>query len=244
MAPNTRIRVREGSLLFGNVIALKAHEQDTDLSIASCLRKQSTRTFRRCPTLFISDGKKFVIDHIGFRVGHDATHVEAFPVHADCDVPATEQALGTRTVLFLFWMRFETRTTWFRPVLARLWLEKVKEKRMLKTLTFLLSLATLQRAENHPVPPQLKAPLQIFPTEFVLLPLRNLLQKDVLVYLNRDIEILLHCTLQAPVLACSLGYFDSPALFRNPLGNPFRKDIFVLRPWCIDNSLLHSLTRL
>ena len=111
---------------------------------------------------------------------------------------------------------------------------------MLKTLTSLLSLATLQKAENHPVPPQPEAPLQVFPTEFELHPLRNLLQKDVLVYLDRDIEILLHCTLQAPVLACSLGYFDSPALFRNPLGNAFRKDIFVLRPWRIDSSLLQS----
>ena len=60
-------------------------------------------------------------------------------------------------------------------------------------------------------------------------PLRNPLLKDVLVYRDRDVEMLLHCTLQAPVLACSLGYFDNTALFRSPLGNPFRKDIFVLR---------------
>ena len=64
-------------------------------------------------------------------------------------------------------------------------------------------------------------------------PLRNPLLKDALVYLDRVIEVLHHCTLQAPVLACSPGYFG------NPLGNPFRKDIFVLRPWRIDSSLLH-----
>ena len=43
-----------------------------------------------------------------------------------------------------------------------------------------------------------------------------------------------------PVLACILGYFDNSALFRNPLGHPFRKNIFVWRPWRIDSSLLHS----
>ena len=53
------------------------------------------------------------------------------------------------------------------PVLDCLWLEKIKKKRMLKTLTSLLGLATLQKAEKHPVPRQLEAPLQIFPTEFV-----------------------------------------------------------------------------
>ena len=75
---------------------------------------------------------------------------------------------------------------------------------MLKTLTSLLSLTTLQKAENHPVHPQLEAPLQIFPTEFVMHPLGNPFRKDIFVHLDRDIEIL---------------HFDNPTLFRNPLGN-------------------------
>ena len=74
---------------------------------------------------------------------------------------------------------------------------------MLKTSTSLLSLTTLRKAENHPIPPQLEASLQIFPTEFVMHPLRNPMMKDVLVYLDRDVEILHRCTLQTPVLACS-----------------------------------------
>ena len=70
---------------------------------------------------------------------------------------------------------------------------------MLKTLTSLLSsraknendssqllsIKTLQKAENHPIPPQLVATLQIFPTEFVTHSLRNAFLKDVLVYLKR-----------------------------------------------------------
>ena len=83
----------------------------------------------------------------------------------------------------------------------------------------LLSIKTLQKAENHRILPQLEATLQIFPPEFATHSLRNPLLKDMF-GLNRDIEILHLSTLQAPVLACSLGYFDKTALFRNPRGNP------------------------
>ena len=76
------------------------------------------------------------------------------------------------------------------------------------------TICTAQRASK---PPQLEVTLQMFSADLVTHPLRIPLLKDVLVYLDRGIEILLHCTLHTPVLACSLGYFDNPALFRNPL---------------------------
>ena len=83
------------------------------------------------------------------------------------------------------------------------------------------TICTAQRASKLP---QLEVTLQMFSADLVTHPLRNPLLKDILVYLGRDIEILHHCTLQTPALACSLGYFDNPALFRNPLGNSFQKD--------------------
>ena len=55
------------------------------------------------------------------------------------------------------------------------------------------------------IPPQLEATLQIFWPESVTHSLRNPLLKEI------DIEILLRCTLQEPVLACSLKYFENPA---------------------------------
>ena len=69
----------------------------------------------------------------------------------------------------------------------------------------------------------------MFSADLVTHHLRNPLLKNILVYLDRDIEILLHCTLQTPALACSLGYFGNPALFKNPPGNPFHKDICLPR---------------
>ena len=72
------------------------------------------------------------------------------------------------------------------------------------------TICTAQRASK---PPQLEVTLQMFSADLVTHPFTNPLLKDILVYLGRDSEILHHCTLQTPVLACSLGYFDSPALF-------------------------------
>ena len=53
---------------------------------------------------------------------------------------------------------------------------------------------------------------------------------DNFVYLDR---VLLHCSLQIPVLASDLGYFDNPALSTDPLRGLLQQD----RSWTVDEML-------
>ena len=70
----------------------------------------------------------------------------------------------------------------------------------------------------HPKLPQLEVTLHMFSADPLL--------KDILVFLDRDIEILHHCTLQTPVLACSLGYFNNPAYSEILSETRFRRSCF------------------
>ena len=140
-----------------------------------------------------------------------------------------------------------------RPALARLLLEKFKEKRMPKTLTSLLSsraknendssqllsIKTLQKAENHRIIQYLHSwkphckfchafPQKSAPEGHSCLPQQRL----------RDTATTVRCK-RRPGPAVSATSITPPCS-KNPLGNPFRKDTFVLRPWRIDSPLLHS----
>ena len=125
---------------------------------------------------------------------------------------------------------------------------------------------TLPCAQRTPPHPQREVTLQIFSADLVTHPLRNPLLKGNFYSLDTVHEGLLHCMLQTPVLACSLGYFENPDLFTrlfpklryipNFLGSavayagppspPRRFFFFFWKLWRILNllgsALLHSCT--
>ena len=96
---------------------------------------------------------------------------------------------------------------------------------------------TLPCAQRTPPDPQREVTLQIFSADLVTHPPGNPLLKDNFYSLDTVQEGLLHCMLQKPVLACSLGYFDNPDLFTRL----FPKLRYI--PYLLGSAQLHSFSR-